>query len=224
MLLVLGGACAPESASDGESRAVGELDAVYPSASLVPSLFEQHARYQRAVAADLANHLTALDQVQSANVFFHLPFRSPLMPATGRDTPSVSVIASVIDGADLVALRRDIIEIATATLSGLEPDRLSVVLSAPATAHPTTQRAERADLASLGPFEVAVSSKLALQVVAALLLGLIVALAVWAFAAEHINASLRAQLRRLGGSPLDESPRSTRRDTLHEGYWDKRNA
>jgi type III secretory pathway lipoprotein EscJ len=199
MSLGLWVACAPEPPSRSEPQAAARLDAVYPDVSLVPSLFEQHTRYQRAVAADLANHLHALDHIQSASVFFYQPFRSPLMSASERDAPSVSVIASVLDGADLVALRREIIEIATATLDGLEPDRLSVVLSVPPDS--TAPRVERERLAPLGPFEVAASSKSALQAVAVLLLGLIVALAVWAFAAEHINASLRAQLGRLRRAP-----------------------
>lgn len=197
----------------GEPQEIGFAALARQSSSLMPSLVAEHARYQGALNQELQRHLSALPQIHAASVLVAGP-RCPLRSSALRDDPrkrsledatawSASVIALVPPSQDRDALRRHIVDVVASGVAGVTRERVSVVMTT--ASHGDAKRlksSERISLSSLGPFLVATSSKRALQVTGVVLLGSIVALALWVWFALRAHAALRA---RIAHRPLQRS-------------------
>lgn len=163
--------------------------AVYDEA-LVPSRLAECARYQAGLGVELAGHVAALPGVRDASVVVSLPACDPLGAMLGTSAPaSASVVVVVSDPREHDV---DIASLVAGAVPGLRAEQVVVSVGAA----PGVDAQPRA-LATIGPFPVAPSARRPLLAIAALLLGLIVALALWAFVGERVNAALRARIAQL---------------------------
>jgi hypothetical protein len=130
---------------------------------------DEHAARDRAAGAELAAHLTALPGVARASALVHTPFADPLAPAAPLDHPSGSIALAAAPGADAAALERDARALAAAALRA-DPRDVAIAVEAPPPA---------AELARVGPFEVAARDRTALAVTLVVALAAIAGLAGW---------------------------------------------
>jgi type III secretion protein J len=120
---------------------------LFGSAGLVPTPFEEQARYLHALSGELARTLEALDGVLGARVHLALPPPDPLRP-DARRTPRASILVKCRPEARgrLEAQSDGLRRLVAGAAEGLDPASVSVLLSeaapspAPRTAEPRISR------------------------------------------------------------------------------------
>ena len=158
--------------------------------ALLPSRQQSCARQQRELARELEVHVQAMRAVTTAHVLVSLPACDPVRLAIEGAAPVSASVVARLDGTFSAGARdqlvREVSSLVAGAVAGLERERVSVVL--------TEAPSQRLELSTMGPFVVAQSSRQGLRWTVGALLGLIVALAAWAFLGERENAALRRRL------------------------------
>jgi type III secretion protein J len=126
--------------------------ALYGSGSLVPTAAEERARYLDALGGEIGAHLRSLDGVADASVIVSESANDPLVPAPVKRAASV-VIRLTPDDATPGWKVEDAQRLVAAAADGLEPSRVTVVLV------PPRVMPAGALLTSVGPIQVAASSR-----------------------------------------------------------------
>ena len=185
-----------EVASDDAPRAVGILVDDGPAAhdapgvlealgtgNLVPSPQAEHERVLAGVAGDLTRSLESVDGVLSARVHLAAARADPLA-VDGDVTPPTAAVLIRYRGATAPIREEDVRKLVAYAVPGLAAERVAVVYSLAAPAHPA------AELVRLGPLSAtrATASKLRGAVVLVLLLNIALAVGL---------LSLWSRLRRL---------------------------
>lgn len=161
----------PPPSSPGVLQALGK-------GSIVPSRTAEHAKLVAGTEGDLERSLLAVDGVLSARVHLAVPTESPF----GQEEKPLPPTASVLirhRGATPPISSGDVARLVAGAVPGLQPRRVSVVM----TAVPEASRHPSRVLSRFGPITVTRSSMLALRLVVGaavlmnlLLLGLLAAL------------------------------------------------
>ena len=162
----------------------------------------EHAHRLDTLSHRLAEHIGVLHSVERVSVMLDVAASSPYShgPAGDRGRRSTASVVAAIDAqAETQATREAIVRIVAASLRDLDRDAITVVVSRASQPGQDArtgveQDDEQDDLADVGPFRVAANSRRLLQVVGALLLLVIIALASWVVVAERSKASLRRSL------------------------------
>jgi type III secretion protein J len=143
---VLGQENLPGPASPGVLDTLGE-------SSLVPSRTAEHAKLVVGTQGDLERSLRAVDGVLGARVHLAVPARAPF---EGGDKPETATASVLIRhrGATPPIAARDVQNLVAGAVTGLAPEKVSVVLTPVATPTRTHER----DLSRLGPITVTRSS------------------------------------------------------------------
>jgi type III secretion protein J len=163
----------PPPSAPGVLQALGK-------GSIVPSRTAEHAKLVAGTEGDLERSLLAVDGVLSARVHLAVPTESPFGQDEKPQPPTASVLIRH-RGATPPIASADVARLVAGGVPGLEPARVSVVM----TAVPEPPRRPSRSLSRFGPITVTRSSMLALRLVVGaavlmnlLLLGLLAAL--WA--------------------------------------------
>lgn len=147
----------------------GVLVAAILTAACAPAVdgpVEKQAALDRADSARLTAQLAALPGVVRAEVILHRPARDPLAVAPAAP-PTSSIVLVVDDKTDKSRTETSALSLSRALAPDIEP---TLVVEVGTT---------RTDLAKLGPFTVAASSKPALKGALAIALAVIALLAGW---------------------------------------------
>jgi type III secretion protein J len=125
------------------ARAPG-FDEVFAKSSMVPTPAEEHARWQHALAGELARSIECLDGVLEARVHLGLPVADPLRPET-NSAPRAAVLVKCRPGGceALRALTGDLRALVAGAAEGLEPAAVSLVIAPGAAAAPAPPAPER---------------------------------------------------------------------------------
>jgi type III secretion protein J len=121
--------------------------------SLIPTATQERALHVSALGGELARTLETIEGVLAARVHLSLPDDNPLREAERRPHPSASVLIKARPGAALA--EDDVKRLVAGSVDGLDPARVTVVVSVAQPAPP----APAAGLAAVGPFHVARSSR-----------------------------------------------------------------
>jgi type III secretion protein J len=117
------------------------FDEVFAKGSMVPTAAEEHARFQHALAGELARSIESLDGVLEARVHLGLPLADPLRPeASPAPRAAVLVKCRAADCDALRALEGGLRALVAGAAEGLDPGAVSLVV-APGTAAPPPERA-----------------------------------------------------------------------------------
>ena len=125
--------------------------ALYGSGSLVPTAAEERARYLDALGGEIGAHLLSLDGVADASVIVSESASDPLVPAPVKR--AASVVIRLAPDATPGWKVEDAQRLIAAAADGLEPPRVTVVLL------PTRAVPAAPLLTSVGPIQVAASSR-----------------------------------------------------------------
>jgi type III secretion protein J len=111
------------------ARAPGFAE-VYAQGSMVPTPAEEHARYQHALAGELARSVEAIDGVAGARVHLGLPVADPLRPGE-RAAPRAAVLVRCRPAscAQVRSLQGGIGALVAGAVDGLSPAAVSVVIT-----------------------------------------------------------------------------------------------
>jgi type III secretion protein J len=102
----------------------------YATPGMIPSATEEHARYLKALAGEIAAQLERFEAVVHASVIVSVPVPDPLAPAEARaGKPSASVLLQVRAGASAPA-PEDVKRLVAAAVQGLAPDDVAIVSEA----------------------------------------------------------------------------------------------
>jgi type III secretion system YscJ/HrcJ family lipoprotein len=125
--------------------------ALYGSGSLVPTAAEDRARHLDALGGEIGAHLLSLDGVADASVIVSESASDPLVPAPVKRAASVVIrlAPEAAPGWTVDDARR----LVAAAADGLDPERVTVVLL------PTRAVPAAPPLSSIGPIQVATSSR-----------------------------------------------------------------
>jgi len=121
--------------------------------SLIPTATQERALHVSALGGELARTLETIDGVLAARVHLSLPDDNPLREAERRLHPSASVLIKARAGTALA--EDDVKRLVAGSVEGLDPARVSVVVTVGQPAPPLPA----AGLAAVGPFHVARSSR-----------------------------------------------------------------
>jgi len=160
-------------------RIVTTLAVVAACAPTVDGPVERQRALDRADSAQLAAQLAALPGVWRSEVVLHRAARDPL--ATAPTEPGAAIVMIVDDKTDRAAIRDTAGRLAKAIAPELAPT-VVVEVGAP-----------RPELAQVGPFEVAASSRGALRATLIAALVVIVALAAWLARGAYYRRGKSAQ-------------------------------
>lgn len=151
----------------------GSFASVYGKPSLIPTQTEEQARFLDALTGELERTLEIIDGVVDARIHVVLEQRDPLATEeTPRTAASAAVLMKVHTGTAPIAVA-DVRTLVASSVAGLEPSRVSVVLSA------TPDKATTlASVVPLGPLWVAPSSRAILLAAFAIGVGLLALLSV----------------------------------------------
>jgi type III secretion protein J len=146
----------------------------YASPGMIPSATEEHARYLRALAGEIAAQLERFESVVDASVIVTVPVADPLAPpdlVPGK--PSASVLLKLRAGTSPPA-EADVKRLVAAAVEGLQPDGVAIVTEAlPKPPEATTS------FTTLAGIHVAQGSKAALVGLLAGALALLLAMGTW---------------------------------------------
>jgi len=129
------------------------FDEAFAKGSMVPTPAEEHARWQHALAGELARSIESLDGVLEARVHLGLPLADPLRPTTAP-APRAAVLVKCRPAgcAALRALEDGLRALVAGAADGLEPGAVSLVIApgaAPAPPPPVPDRKGSAMLLAL---------------------------------------------------------------------------
>ncbi len=180
----------PGPTSPGVLQTLGE-------SSLVPSRTAEHAKLVVGTAGDLERSLRAVDGVLGARVHLAVPSRAPFEGGDKPEEPTASVLIRH-RGATPPLAARDVQNLVAGAVTGLSPDKVSVVL----TPVPTPPHVGERELSRLGPITVTRSSlnplRIAVGVVVLvnlLLIGLLLALWTKVRRTQAVLEETRAEAR-----------------------------
>ncbi len=146
----------------------------YASPGMIPSATEEHARYLKALAGEIAAQLERFDAVVHASVIVTMPVPDPLAPPdVARGKPSASVLLKLRAGATPPG-EDEVKRLVAGAVEGLVPDGVAIVSEAmrkPPEATPA--------FTTLAGIHVARGSRAALVGLLAGALALILAMGTW---------------------------------------------
>jgi type III secretion protein J len=146
----------------------------YASPGMIPSATEEHARYLKALAGEIAAQLERFDAVVDASVIVTAPVPDPLAPPdAAKGKPSAAVLLKVRAGASPPAAD-DVKRLVAGAVEGLAPDGVAIVTEAMPSAPEATPA-----FTTLAGIHVARASKGALVGLLAGALALILAMGLW---------------------------------------------
>jgi len=164
----------------------------YGQPSLIPTPSEERARYVDALAGEIERTLEGVDGVVSARVHLVLEEEDPLaVDAKPRAGARAAVLLTTLPGRTPIA-REDVQRLVAGSVSGLDAAAVAVVVTAAATAEPSSA----ATLTAVGPLRVTPGSRALLVGALAAGLGLLALLATLLLVtARRLAALERAQPR-----------------------------
>jgi type III secretion protein J len=171
---------------------------VFGQPSLIPTATQERALHLTALCGELARTLETIDGVLTARVHVTLPEDNPLREGAERTRPTAAVLIKARPGA---AVGEDEVRrLVAGSVDGLDPAKVSVVITAAATPPPA---AAAGDLAALGPFRVARASHGALLTTLLAMLGAILLLAAL-LVVTALRAGRAARAATLAAEPTGE--------------------
>jgi type III secretion protein J len=154
------------------------LGEVFGKPTLVPTAQQERAMMRHALAGEITRTLHAVEGVRQARVHIVIPRKDPLAPPDkAKPEPRAAVLLKV-DGESPLKVA-EVKRLVSGSVEGLEPARVSVVISNQRP-KPKTHKAPAVAMSSVGPFAVAADSRAGLLVTLVLLLLLLLGAALGA--------------------------------------------